>query len=65
LEKFYAHEIDLHLLFIDFKKAFECINQKKLLEAIKSFGIPKKNRTTCENDTGGSKSQSDSGWKNK
>jgi len=41
LEKFYAHGID-HLLFIDFKKAFDCINQKKLLESLVSFGIPKK-----------------------
>jgi len=32
LEKFYAHNIDLHLLFVDFKKAFFSINQKKLLE---------------------------------
>jgi hypothetical protein len=28
LEKFYTHDIDLHLLFIDFKKAFDSINQK-------------------------------------
>ena len=42
LEKFYAQNIDLHLLFIDFKKAFDCINQKKLLESLVSFGIPKK-----------------------
>jgi sorting nexin-29 len=46
LEKFYAHDIDLHLLFIDFKNAFDSINQKKLLESLTSFGIPKKNRTT-------------------
>jgi hypothetical protein len=42
LEKFYVHDIDLHLLFIDFKKAFDSINQKKLLESLVSFGIPKK-----------------------
>jgi sorting nexin-29 len=42
LEKFYAHDIDLHLLFIDFKKASDCINKKKLSEALVSFGIPKK-----------------------
>jgi hypothetical protein len=42
LEKFYAHDIDLHLLFIDFKKAFDSINQKMLLESLVSFGIPKK-----------------------
>ena len=28
LEKFYAHDIDLHLLFIDSKSAFDSINQK-------------------------------------
>ncbi|GFG35542.1 hypothetical protein Cfor_08278, partial [Coptotermes formosanus] len=33
LEKFYEHDIDLHLLFIDFKKAFDSVNQKK------TFGI--------------------------
>ena len=27
LEKFYAHDIDLHLLFIDFKKAFDSIKK--------------------------------------
>jgi len=42
LAKFYVHDIDLHLLFIDFKKAFDSINQKKLLESPASFGIPKK-----------------------
>jgi hypothetical protein len=36
------HDIDLHLLFIDFKKAFDNINQKKLLESLVSFGRPKK-----------------------
>jgi hypothetical protein len=42
LEKFYMRDIELHLLFIDFKKAFDNINQKKLLESLVSFGIPKK-----------------------
>jgi hypothetical protein len=43
LEKFYAHDIDLHLLFIDFKKAFDSINKKKkLLESLVSFRITKK-----------------------
>jgi sorting nexin-29 len=42
LKKFYARDIDLHLLFIDFKKAFDNINQKTLLESPVSFGIPKK-----------------------
>jgi len=42
LQKFYAHDIDLHILFIDFKKVFDTINQKKLLESLASFGISKK-----------------------
>jgi hypothetical protein len=42
LEKFYEHDIDLHLLFVDFKKAFNSINQKKFLESLVSFQIPKK-----------------------
>jgi hypothetical protein len=32
LEKFYAHDTDLHFLFIDFKNAFDSINQKMILE---------------------------------
>jgi hypothetical protein len=42
LENFYAHDIDFHLLFIDFRKAFDSINQKKLLETLVSFGILRK-----------------------
>jgi len=45
LEKFHAHNNDLHLIFIEFKKAFDSINpppQKKLLESLTSFGIPEK-----------------------
>jgi len=42
LEKCYAHDIDLHLLFIDFKIVFDSIHQKKLLESLVSFRIPKK-----------------------
>jgi sorting nexin-29 len=42
LEKFYVHYIDLHLLFTDFKNAFDSINQKRLLESLVSFGIPRK-----------------------
>jgi hypothetical protein len=29
LEKFYVHDIDLYLLFIDFKNALDSINKKK------------------------------------
>ena len=42
LGTFYARDIDLHILFIDFKKAFDSIYQKKLLGSLVNFGIPKK-----------------------
>jgi sorting nexin-29 len=42
LEKFYAHDIDLYLLFVDFKNAFDSINQKQLLELLVNSGIPRK-----------------------
>jgi sorting nexin-29 len=43
LEKLYVHDIDLYLLFVVFKNAFDSINQKKkLLESLVSFGIPRK-----------------------
>jgi hypothetical protein len=32
LEKFYAHDIDLHLLFTAFRKAFDSINKKNFLK---------------------------------
>jgi hypothetical protein len=41
-EKFYVHDIDLHLLFIDFKKSFSQQKKNKLLESQVTFGIPKK-----------------------
>jgi hypothetical protein len=42
LEKCYAHDINLHLLFIDFRKAFDSLDQEKIFETLVSFGIPKK-----------------------
>jgi hypothetical protein len=48
LETFYAHDIDLHLLLIDFRKAFDSINRKKLLETLVSFGIPRKIKRLVE-----------------
>jgi len=32
----------LHMLFIDFKQAFDIINRKRLFEAIDKMGIPQK-----------------------
>ena len=43
LEKFYAHDIDLRFLFIDFKKAFDSIKQKKkLLESLVNLGYQRR-----------------------
>jgi hypothetical protein len=43
LEKCYAHDIDLRLVFADFENAFDSINQKKnLLESPVIFGIFRK-----------------------
>jgi sorting nexin-29 len=66
LENIYAHDIDLHLLFIDFKKAFDSINKQKKTSGITSeFWDNQEDRTTRENDTRSSPSQSYSGWENK
>jgi hypothetical protein len=41
-EKFYELNIDLHLLSIDFKQAYDSINRTYLYESLKEFWIPKK-----------------------
>ena len=53
LEKIYAHDNDLHLLFIDFKKAFDSINKqkKKAARITSEFWDTQKDRTAHENDT--------------
>jgi hypothetical protein len=33
---------DLHILFVDYKKAFDNINRTELLNVMGSYGIPKK-----------------------
>ena len=42
LEKCYEHNMDVHMLFIDFKQAFDSINRKKIWTALRSFGISEK-----------------------
>lgn len=42
LEKTKEYGIDTYHLFVDFKAAYDCINRKKLFEAMSEFGIPPK-----------------------
>lgn len=42
MEKCYEHNIELHILFVDFKQAFDSINRIKLLEAMEEMEIPHK-----------------------
>uniref|UniRef100_A0A8D8WVA9 Craniofacial development protein 2 n=1 Tax=Cacopsylla melanoneura TaxID=428564 RepID=A0A8D8WVA9_9HEMI len=42
MEKCNEHDIDLHILFIDFKQAFDSINRLKLGEALKDLEVPGK-----------------------
>jgi hypothetical protein len=41
-EKHNEYSLDLHMLFIDFKQAFDSINRKRLFEATDKTGIPHK-----------------------
>ena len=51
LEKFYAHDIDLHLLFIDLKKkTFDSIT-KKAARITSELWDTQKDRTARENGT--------------
>jgi hypothetical protein len=42
LDEAFKFGIDLHLLFIDFKQAYDTVDRKYLFEVLKEFGIPKK-----------------------
>jgi hypothetical protein len=42
LEKFYMHDIDLHILFIDFKKTFDSKNQKSFWNHQRILGYPRR-----------------------
>ena len=42
MEKKWEHGLDLHMLFVDFKQAFDSVNRRKLLETMNTTGIPQK-----------------------
>lgn len=42
MEKCYEHNTDLHMLFVDFRQAFDSINKEKLYEYMDVMGIPQK-----------------------
>ena len=42
IEKHTEHSLDFHLLFIDFKQAFDSINRKRVFEAMDNTVIPQK-----------------------
>ena len=44
MEKTYEHRIDIEMLFIDFRQAFDLINRKQLMSALKELGIHPKLR---------------------
>lgn len=41
LEKFYEHNAEIHILFVDFKQAFDHVNRQLLCNAIRSMGYMK------------------------
>jgi hypothetical protein len=42
IEKTYEFNVDMHQLFIDYKQAYDSINQQQMYKIMKEFGIPKK-----------------------
>ena len=42
MEKCFEHKTDLHMLFVDFRQAFDSISKMKLVNYMYSKGIPKK-----------------------
>lgn len=42
MEKCLEHNIDLHMLFVDFKQVFDSINRNKIYKVFDEFGIHRK-----------------------
>lgn len=41
-EKHYEYNKNLHLVFVDFKQAYDSISRNKLWKTMENFGIPQK-----------------------
>lgn len=42
MEKYYEHDKDLFMIFVDFKQAYDSVNRQQLRIALRNFGIPEK-----------------------
>jgi len=42
MEKFYEYNKDFHILFVDFKQAYDSIDCEQLWTTLRNFGIPRK-----------------------
>jgi len=42
MEKFYEYNKDFHIIFVDFKKAYDSIDREQLWTTLRNFGIPRK-----------------------
>jgi hypothetical protein len=42
MEKFYEHERDVQMIFIDFKQAFDSLCRDELYKALKEMNVPEK-----------------------
>jgi len=42
MKKYYEYNKDLHMLFVDFKQAYDSINREQLWITLRNFGTPEK-----------------------
>jgi len=42
MEKYYEYNNELHMIFVDFKQAYDSINRDQLWIALTNLGIPNK-----------------------
>jgi hypothetical protein len=42
MEKCFEYDTDLHMLFIDFRQAFDSVKRREVLNALERFGVPQK-----------------------